>query len=281
MTLDHNGERSPKPITEHEGVPFAATPVWDRGRKRRGGRKVAAKPASATTVAPAEPRTFADATPVGPSLTERPMTGPMAAPAASTAPRMEPRRTTATTRSNAGPAVAIAAVVVGLGIAGGAAWYAMHDSQRVPELAAGTPEPVTGAPAMAAAQIPPSEAPASAPIVQAANETAPPPAPVRKAPAPAPRATPKASAASAEDTGVNASATTALPGEPVPYSELNPQAAPTYPVAPSTETTPPVTSAPPATEQQPAEIPTTPPILPSEPQTTSPVSPQSETPPTI
>ena len=63
MSMDSNGHEPDKSLTDEEGVMFPSTPVWERGRKRRGfgGRKSApAAPAEAAPppVAP-EARSFA------------------------------------------------------------------------------------------------------------------------------------------------------------------------------------------------------------------------------
>lgn len=36
MSTDFTGRESDKPITEQEGAMFAAQPVWERSRKRKG-----------------------------------------------------------------------------------------------------------------------------------------------------------------------------------------------------------------------------------------------------
>jgi hypothetical protein len=66
MSMDYERNGSDKPITEQEGVMFAAQPVWERNRKRRGfgGRKTTSAAAPETNIAPMttvapEPRSFA------------------------------------------------------------------------------------------------------------------------------------------------------------------------------------------------------------------------------
>ncbi|MBI1198342.1 MAG: hypothetical protein GC203_10810 [Phenylobacterium sp.] len=164
--------------------------------------------------------------------------------------------------SNAAPLVAVAAVVLGLGFAGAAAWYATQESRSVPELASGGVEPAPTPPDLTAQIAPPME-PAVEPIEQAALDTTPQPAPSPAKAAPKRQA--PARAAGADETGVNASSSEAeLPSGPTPYSELNPQVS-----------TPSVT-------QAPAAIPETPPTLPSDRPAVTPLpQPDDGSPPTI
>lgn len=176
----------------------------------------------------------------------------------------KPRRAapaTGTRGSSTGPMVAVAAVVVGLGFAGAATWYALHESTGVPELTAGEAGPPAPTPDLTAeiAPVPaPLQATEESPATEelAANETPPPaaaPAPVRHTTAKR-QAAPRA--ASADETGADASAT-ALPAGPTPYTELE---------TPSAEG---------------AALPQTPPILPTpEPSSVTPQD-NSASPPTL
>lgn len=287
MSMDHERDRAPN--TEEEGGLFAARPIWEqRGRKRGafGSRKAAATPAPAAPVSP-EPRTFAAErdheepmaldTPVDPVSGDVPRTSyaDMRETASAAAEpdsgmvasidRPLTRADRAPRSKGIGPA-AIAAGVVALGAIGAVGWYASRDNDGIPELAPGQATESE----LAAAPLPPVDLPPSSP---AAADTAvnPPPAvaePPRASVTPAaPRRTasatrtrPAAAAPSAEGTAVNAS-TTALPAGPLPYSTLNPGAAPPEPVNPA-----PTQAAPPPSEA-PAAIPSTPPTLPAEPPT--------------
>ena len=313
MSMDYN--RSDKPITEQEGVMFAATPVWDRGKKKKGfgARKAAAAAptaASPSAVAP-EPRSFAaerdyeepmaldrpvlTGTPVqpDPAGTEYAAMGatmaarPTAAPegdAALVAPlrRTEARRTVKRSGTSRAPA-AIAAGVVALGAVGAVGWYASRDNDGIPELAPGQPTTSN----VAAAPLSPVDAP---PVTPAAAQTAAAtPTPDRAAPAPvrterrmaqAPaRTRPAAAAPSAGESGMNASTTTALPDGPQPYSTLNPGAAPPAIIPAPAPAAPATTEAAPAPMiEAPAAVPVTPPTLPNEPTTETPAT--DATPPT-
>lgn len=314
MSMDFERNREQKPITEQEGLMFAATPVWERNRKRKGfGRKTAPAATAAPSVVAPEPRSFA-----GERYDDEPMAldtpihdrsdaaertvgyervstdyDPAAAPyrtnrasedsdAGLVAPIGRPAARTErrATSKGMGP-VALAAGVVTLGAIGAVGWYASQPGEGVPEMAPGgatTSE-------MAAAPLPPMDLPPSAPVADTAVNpplaaAAPPPrqtvrAPVRTAEA---RTRPAEAAPSAADASVNTSTT--LPAGPQPYSTLNPGATPPPVIAPSTATvTPPVTEAAPAPAEAPAAIPDTPPTLPN--QVTPPADPVTEaTPPT-
>ncbi|MBL8555898.1 MAG: hypothetical protein JNL41_16600 [Phenylobacterium sp.] len=284
-----------KPITEQEGVMFAATPAWERGKKRRGlVSKKAARAAPAVTVAPEvapEPRSFATAREAeartAPNADRIDQTTAYAMGAAAAAPtigetldaedaglvapihRPSARKTRSATSGGVSPA-AIAAGAVAVVVAGGIGFYAMRGGDSgIPEL---TPGAATSEVAVAPLEAPPS---APAPGERAQNilpeRAAPPSAPAprevaRAEPrAAAPRVRP-AAAASAEASGTNASAT--IPAGPQPYSTLNPAnpgAAPTI--------------APPPVEVAPEPIPSTPPVTSPEPTTTSPTAPETVLPP--
>lgn len=298
MSMNYQSPGSDKSITEEEGVMFAATPVWDRNRKRKGGfGRKAAPAAAASTVAP-EPRSFVERDDLAlDAPVQRPIpdayvrTDPVTArPAASAetdggmvaAIGRPTARTTRSAKSSSVAPVALAAGIVALGAIAGVGWYATQGDDGIPEIAPG------GQTEMAAAPLPPvvttPESPADAAMAVNPPSAAAPPrttvpsaAPVRQAQA---RSRPAAAAApSAGDTGVNASATT-LPTGPQPYSTLNPGATPPMvvippAVAPTAPTTP--TQAAPAPTEAPAAIPETPPTIP---QTAPTEEPLTETPPT-
>lgn len=270
MSMTYNNDLKPETsITDAEGVMFAATPAWERNRKRRG---FGARNDTATVVAP-EPRSFAADSPL-----DRPMSAAVPnttvasdldAPLAAPIGRPTTVRSTRAVKSNGAAPAVIAAAVVGLGALGAAGWWMSRD-EGVPELTAGsTTSEVAAAPVM------PIE-----PATQVAmNEAAPPP--LAAPPAPTPRATstpaerrvaPRvrpAAAPSAATAGVNASTTAALPDGPQPYSAVNPSAA-------TTQATPPAVTLPPTTEAQPEALPATPPVQ-AEP---APAPSETEAPPT-
>lgn len=274
MSMTYNNDLKPETsITDAEGVMFAATPAWERNRKRRGlgARKEAA---SAATVVAAEPRSFAADSPLdrpmGAPTPHTPLASDHDAPLAAPIGRPTTARTTRAVKSNGAAPAVIAATVVGLGALGAAGWW-MSQDDGVPELAAGsTTSEVAAAPVM----------PMDPPTQMAVNEAAPPPMaapPVetpRAAAAPVerravPRARPAAAAPSAASAGVNASTTVVLPDGPQPYSAVNPSATPA-------EVNPPLVTLPPTTEAPAEALPATPPIQ-AEP---TPAPSESEAPPT-
>jgi hypothetical protein len=307
MSMDFERRDSEKPVTEQEGVMFAAQPIWERRGRKRGafGRK-AAPAAPAPTVSP-EPRTFASerdydepmaldtpvANPMDRPMTDRPIAhdyvrADYAPAAASTLPEEADSGMVApigrpSTRADHAPKskgiapVALAAGVVALGAMGAVGWYASRDNDGIPEIAPG--QPTTSE--VAAAPLPPVDLPPNPQLADTAVNpplaAAAPPrqtvvraAPVRTAQA---RARPAAAAPSAADTAVNSSAI--IPAGPQPYSTLNPGATPPAPVNPAITPTPPTQAAPPPAEA-PAEIPATPPT-----EATPPTDPAPEiTPPT-
>lgn len=279
MSMDFNGRDSDKPVTDEEGVMFAAQPVWDRNRKRKGfgGRKTASTAA--------EPRTFADTSDAEIRL-DRPVEAPPAAapayprteyaamnPMAGTQSQTsaernfdrtdEPvglaapiggTRNTRQTKSNSVAPAAIAATVIGLGALAAGGWYMSREPEGVPELA--TAAPVTSE--MAAAPLTPVAPPAQL----AMNEATPPaatPAQPRAAPAVrTPARVRPAAASSAGEAGVNASTTAALPSGPQAY-------APSTGAAPApAEMNPPLLTLPSASAA-PAAVPATPPVATPEP----------------
>jgi hypothetical protein len=291
MSMDFKGSDSDTPITDQEGVMFAAQPVWERNRKRKGfgGRKTASAAPAATVVTP-EPRSFAaERDYEEPMALDRPVDRPTAATIASTPvyPRTEyaamgasttnstlaadepiglaapigGTRNTRSTKSNSVAPAAIAAAVVGLGALGAAGWYMSRDTSGVPELAAGSTATESE---LAAAPLTPTDPPAQV----AVNEAAPPPVATPRAesnrvtvPARATaRARPAAAAPSAGETGVNASTTAVLPDGPQPYAATPGTTAPT-------QVNPPLVALPPSSET-PAAVPATPPTLPQDPPAT-------------
>lgn len=303
MSMDFTGRESDKPITEQEGEMFAAQPIWERNRKRKGfGGRKAVPAAPAATVAP-EPRSFAaERDDEEPMALDRPVDAPAAATtyprsdyaamnsgattrptlaaeddAGLAAPIAGTRNTRSAKSSSAAPA-AIAAAVVALGALGAAGWYMSRDTSGVPEL---TPGSTTSE--VAAAPLTPTDPPAQ----MAANEALPPPvatppataatppAETPRASTPAPkramaRARPAAVSPSAGEAGVNASTTAVLPDGPQPYTSVSPGVAPTAP----TQVNPPLVTLPPSSEA-PAAVPATPPTLPQEPPATEAPTPES------
>jgi len=288
MSTDFNGRESDKPITDQDSGMFAAQPIWERNRKKKGfgARKTAAAPVSP------EPRTFAAErdydepmaldTPVDTPV-HTPADNPLDRPIASTAtpstlaaetetdaglvaPIGTGRSTASAPKSKGVAPAAIAAGVVALGALGAAGWYMSRDSAGVPEL---TPGSTTSE--VATAPLPPIAPPAQV----AVNEAPPPPAaappaaepPRASTPARSPtrttaRARPATAASSASSTGVNASTTAVLPDGPQPYSSVSPGT-----TAP-TQVNPPLVTLPP-TSEAPAQVPSTPPTLTPEPPPTS------------
>jgi len=310
MSMDFSGRESDKPLTDQDESLFAAQPIWERNRKRKGfgGRKTAsAAPAApaAATVAP-EPRTFAaerdyeepmalDRPINRPSMDrpamDRPMaSSPMDRPLMSTnstlardqdAGLVTPIAHASTKRpaksSSIAPA-AIAAAVVGLGALGAAGWYMSREPEGVPELAAGsTTSEVAAAPLTPVeppAQVAVNEAlaPPVAPTPAATPSTPPPRAEAARAPTrTTARARPAPRAPSAASASVNASTTAVLPDGPQPYATSPGTTAPT-------QVNPPLVTLPPSSEA-PAAVPATPPTLPQEPATEAPKPDTAVTPP--
>lgn len=285
MSMEYGARQPEKSVTEAEGVMFAPSPVWERGRKRRGfSGRAAATSDTAGGVAP-EPRSFspgpapAARANEAPVPADRPMTTTTTTTAGTDAGLVAPigRRTEtrkAASRRDPGPngamAAALAAGVVAVGALGAGAWYLMGEEDGVPELAPGAVSTeVAAAPILPPAIDQTTPAAVEPPLAEAA----PPPAEAprtlaRREANPAPRARPAAAAPDASAAGVNASTTVALPEGPQPYNSLNPAAAP---VNPPVLPIPPAAQASPAPVETPAAIPATPPIS-SEP------SPSSEAP---
>lgn len=315
MSMDFNGRESDKPITDQEGVMFAAQPVWERSRKRKGfGARRAAAPAAATPVAP-EPRSFAaerddeepmvldspvDRASMDRSLSDRDYVRSEYATMNTTTPSTlasEPirereadtglvapigvgrstSRSTRVAKSNGIAPAAIAAGVVALGALGATGWYMSRDTANgVPEL---TPGSTTSQ--VAAAPLTPTDPPA-----QMAMNTAVPP-PVGPPPAAEPRAaeTPRTSAP--VRTGRARPAATAPSAGSEGVNASTTAALPDGPqpyssVSPGatapTQVNPPLVTLPPAGEA-PAAIPQTPPTAAPEPTTTPEATPPTESPP--
>lgn len=270
MSMDY--DRSDDPITNGEGQMFAATPVWDRSRKRKGG--LGLRRTTTAAAASPEPRSFnSDHETGSPEHITPAMAGPEyaamagalsptangeAADASMFAPisrRGADRRTPRPGKHGVAPA-AIAAGIVALGAIGATGWYMSRDNDGVPELSPG--QPVTSEIATAPTMPPMTSAVPQPTAAEPAAIAAAQPAPVRAEPGrlTTARARP-ALATSAEERAVNASATT-LPDTPQPYTSVNPAAAPptlTFP-APTSPTT---------SADAPAPVPSTPPTLPADP----------------
>jgi hypothetical protein len=296
MSMHYETREPEKSVTDAKGVLFAATPVWERGRKRRGlgGRKVAADRAAS---APAEERSFSPASAPAasnPSISthepspspDRPVESTTQAHDGLVAPigrRTSPSRgTTRDTRPSGAITATIAAGVVAVGALGAGAWYLMSEGDSVPELAPGSvTTEVAAAPILPPAAdqatplaVEPPLAPAATPPAETPLTTA------RRDAAPAPRARPAAVAPSAESAAQNASASVTLPEGPQPYASLNPGSAPApAAVNPPVVNIPPASEAAPAPAEAPAEFPAAPPAASESAPSMDPVTPDT-TPPT-
>ena len=242
MSMEYTRPNGANSVTESEGVMFAAQPVWDRNRKRRPGlgRKTAA---------------------------------PMAAEASTYEPTdAAPRARKTAQRTSVAP-VALTAGVAGLVALGAAGWFITRDA-GVPEIATGDTAALEVATApIAPAPLPPM-APAAADVAApvAGPETAPPPVhdpvPARSAPVARTRPAAPAAAPSVNESGLDASASSALPDGPQPYTTLNPD---------SVAAPPPVENAAPVESAAPP-MPTPPIQAEPVPQPVNPVSPAETTP---
>jgi hypothetical protein len=284
--------QTPGGATESGDSLFAATPIWERGgKKRRGGLGRSAAP-SATTGAATGATTATGATAstlgadtghstvssggstmggstVGGASIDRPIHSHSATTTAASEPMMAapPRTHTTAPKKKAGiPAGALAAGVVALGGLAAAGWYASQPNDGgLAQLEPGQPSEMAAATSSAAPMA------STAPTQTAGMDTAAPPAVTagsgageratiseRRSGAPRDvaisRTRPAATAAAAGEVGVNASATTTLPAGPQPYSALSGG-------APSSVTTDTPTAAPSPTA--PATVPT----LPADPAT--------------
>jgi hypothetical protein len=298
MSMDFD-DRDPV-NTPSDSPLFGATPVWERGRKRRGFG--ARRPAEPRTFTPAEESTAAET----PMTLDRPLDRPMDRPAATdatitnstlaastatadeglVAPIGRDRTTTRARQSNsAAPAALAVGGLIAVAALAGVGWYATRGSHDgVPEITPGAATsttsnevatlPVTQAPA------PPQTAPPARMAAAAPANAAPVHAQVRVASVSHTRHAASArGAVSAEASGSNASAHASLPDAPQPYRSANPAATPA-PVAPAAPPPPPVQQAAPAA---PESIPSTPPIAPSPapaPAQSQPTPPDTQAPPT-
>lgn len=299
MSMDHTGPATgvaggTNTDDESDGSLFAATPVWERGKKKRGfGRSRTAKPAAsaaatgaavggASTVPP-EPRNFDEPSHVGSSHMEatraaslRDVDGDGDVDAARNGGLVAPigrrRDRTTTTRARKSSGMVPAAVALGvlaLGAVGVAGWYATSGDDGVAELTPGTEiaaseplaatPPIADATAMMDGTATASTAPAATGPAATASATTERAQPTRVARAssrarPAAAATTTTSAASATEAGIDASGTAELPEGPVAYSTLNPDSSAT--AAPVIPSTPAIS--PPPLEATPAEPSATP-----------------------
>jgi hypothetical protein len=252
MSVDFNSMPKTEPgLGESETPMFAGVPSWERNRKRRsfGGGKSRTAPAE-----PVAPRNAADV--------------PVSDSAFATAPTHSTRTIK---KSGGGVApLAIAAGIVAIGGLAAAGWYASqpHDTgvaELTPGTAAVTP-PAAPPPQVATNLAPmPGEAATAPPAPTPAKAATPPPRATTRVAAAAPARARPARSDSAEDAGVNTSAT--LPAAPQPYSgtAVAPSApADVAPASPPVSTAPqPVNPATPPTEAAPQVTPpaaATPPV---------------------
>ena len=283
MSMNYTGREPEISATDAEGVLFPTTPVWERGKKKRGFGARKAAPSVATpearpmpterTIAP-EPRTCAAETPT--TMTHSTLAADEAPFAA------EPAMATRTTRvKRSGPSPTVIALALGaVVILGGVGFYAMQPHDGVTTLKPGEPSAE-----VALAPIAPVATSEVNPATNTLRPTPATPAPAAKptqvarqsAPAPSARVRPaRAAAPSADASSSNVSAT--IPDGPQPYSSLNPAAAPTQVTPPApTQVTP--AAPPPSEAAPPAAIPSTPPVQ-SAPAPTQAPAPETVTPPT-
>ena len=209
-------------------APFAATPVWDRPRKRRGltsrSPARAAPAADDTNIAPAIGAGFGLG--VGPVLAET----DAARPPQTSADAVMRRRQAA---GRSAPKGLIAAGAIALAAAGGAGWYFTHDSARMPAI---TPSTLQVAEVAAPAPMPLAPEVAPAPPIPNANprEAVNPPPMARAVRAQASAKRAQMAARSAAASAADASAAAALPDAPQTYAASQGASAP-----PSLAVTPP------------------------------------------
>ena len=246
MSVDFNSTPLNSPTTNESETPmFAAVPAWERSSTKRrgfgGGKRRSAAP---------EPTVF-DAAPVA-------GLGGTTAESEDVAFAAAPTYSTRTVKKSSGMApLAIAAGIIAVGGLAAAGWYATqpHETGGMAQLTPGTettttPVP-TPAPEMAAAAVTPDTMPATTPPQRAPEAAAAPvPAKTRLAAAPPARTRPAQASRSAEDAGVNSSAT--LPAAPQPYS--GPATAPQAPADVTPTPAAPAWNIPPAA-QSPAPAP--------------------------
>lgn len=189
------------------------------------------------------------------------------------APIGRTRTREAQARRRGAPGAAIAAGVVALAAVAGAGWYTMRSDDGVAELTPGAAQesltvaeapmtpaaPLTAPTAGAPLSAPAAAAPATPPTAAASTERR---TTVRTASTTRTRPAATARAASATETGIDASGEAALPSGPQPYSALNPETGASTAPAPT-----------------PAPIPSTPPVAPDPAPTTITPDPVPVTPP--
>ncbi|HET6970427.1 MAG TPA: hypothetical protein VFH92_04825, partial [Phenylobacterium sp.] len=173
MSMDFDDR---EPVSSDNDSPlFGATPVWERGRKRRGFG--ARRPAETRTFAPAEEETpmtldrpverpgpdvaTTNSTLAADAAAATAMSGTTAADESLVAPIGRERVTrTTTTRSRAGNSAAPAALIVGgvaaLAVVAGVGWYATRGHEGVPEI---TPGAATSSSQVATAPVVPVQGP--------------------------------------------------------------------------------------------------------------------------
>lgn len=252
MSVDFNSMPSTEPgLGESETPMFAGVPSWERNRKRRsfGGK---ARPAVAEPVAP---RNAADVA------------------AGETAFAAAPAHATRPVKKSGVAPLAIAAGIIAVGGLAAAGWYASqpHETgmaQLTPGTEAAAPPAAPVDLAASAAPLPGEPVTSAAPTPMPAKAETPAPRAATRVAAAAPARARPAASRSAEDAGVNTSAT--LPAAPQPYSGTAvapsapadvappspPVAAapqPVNPVTPPTEAAPQVT--PPAAATPPVQTP--------------------------
>ncbi len=316
MSMDFNGRESDKPITDQEGVMFAAQPVWERNRKRKGfGARRAAAPAATSPVAP-EPRSFAaerdyeepmvldtpvERAPADRMVADRDYVRSEYATMNTTTPTTlasEPvrerdadvglvapigvgrgtSRSTRAAKSNGVAPAAIAAGVVALGALGATGWYMSRDTaEGVPEL---TPGSTTSQ--VAAAPLTPTDPPAQMAMNTAAPPPVAPPPPgdhraAEPARASAPARTARARPAAAAAPSAGSEGVNASTTAALPDGPQPYTSVSPGSTAP-TQVNPPLVILPPASEA-PAAIPQTPPTAAPEPTATPEAAPPTESPP--
>jgi hypothetical protein len=254
MSVDFNSMPRDEPGLGESGTPmFAAVPAWERSRKRGGfgGKARSADPQVAVEPAPVRNAAYVETDDE----------------AFATAPTYATR----TVKKSSVAPLAIAAGIVAIGGLAAAGWYATQPHETgMAQLTPGTQvasTPVAPPPELIASAAPTPAEPATAATPATPAKAAAPPARVttRVAAAAPARARPAATSRSAEDAGVNTSAT--VPAAPQPYSGT--AVAPSAPadIAPAA----PVNPTPEAVKPAPAEAtPVTPPAAATPPLTTPP-----------
>ena len=236
MSNTYNSAATSPDVTD---APFAAVPVWDRPRKRRGVGRAPSAPSDTAALAPAVGTGFG----VGPSIADTEPAGPPV-----TTADIAMRRREAAGRGP--PKGMIAAGVLALAAAGGAGWYFTHDGERMAAITPGTLQVAEVAPPVSQAAPPMIAQPPAIPNADPREAVNPPP--IQRAAKASPKRT-QAAARSAATSAADASAAAALPDAPQPYapsagSPAPPTLAVTPPVAPEPAPEP-VTAAPQVTPE--------------------------------